>query len=112
MKMIPLLLLFVLATQAQAERLLRCNPPMGSGLQEVEIVAEGGQLFVRELNFAGSASALKRIANAGWVKKDLRWTSGNDGSIRLNLNADGSWSYHASSPGYSVTGYCDRTDGL
>ncbi len=104
--------LLLMTSQAQAERLLRCNTPMGSSLQEVEITSENGVILLNELNMSGSRSAPRVISEKAWFAQDIKWQSRNDGSIRLKLvNEQGSlyWFYTATSLGSKVIGYCDPT---
>lgn len=101
----------LLSMSAGAETLLDCNPPMGSSLQEVRITREGDKVFRAELNFAGSFSRPVEISAAQWSKKNLRWVSPADGTIRLYQVSESGrnyWAYRASTPGTQVIGYCEE----
>lgn len=112
MKSIFLGLLVVSFTAtAFAEKLLSCNPPMGSGLQEVKITQVGNKFYHEELNFSGSRSERVEIDRASWINKDLKWTSPAEGEIRLKLVNDGEfdyWSYQATGIGFKITGSCNE----
>ena len=108
MKSLLVLLVFVSSSSAFAQRLFECNPPTGSSLQNVEISKSGNSIFVRELNSYGAWSQLKEIPASSWTKKDLKWTSPDDGDIHLYKDTQGStWYYDATGDYGSVKGYCD-----
>lgn len=105
------LLFITFSNTAYAERLLRCNTPMGSSLQEIEIYQEDGKIYLRELNMSGSSSAPKLIRTAAWDKKDIKWTSKNEGSVHIQLvKEDGAfyWLYKAVNIGTEINGYCEE----
>ena len=98
-----------LSAPAMAENLLDCNPPMGSGLQEIKITQVGNKIYRSELNFFGSQSKPVQISALAWISKDLKWTSAEDGQVHLHqmkINGQITWSYEANRRG--VVGNCNR----
>lgn len=113
MKSIFGILLFSIlsASVVQAEKLLSCNPPMGSRLQQVKFIQEGNVIYRSELDFSGSFSDPVRISAAAWLKKDLRWTSKSDGKVHLyqvQENGQTYWMYEADGDGIRVDGDCQE----
>jgi hypothetical protein len=115
---VSILLAFSITAQGQAEGhrsqlLLRCSPPMGSHLQEVQIFSQEGLVYLRELNMYGSMSKPLRIITKAWEQKKIRWISPGDGSIQLSLvviNGMKTWSYLASKFENRIIGNCEPTD--
>lgn len=108
-KLVVAALVFVSVQSFASERLLRCNPPMGSSLQEIEITREGSQILLNELNMSGSRSKAIEVPAASWAQRDLKWTSPDEGQIHLRQVSEGSqvyWAYESQSYGVQVMGYC------
>lgn len=108
-KMMTAVIVLVSVQTMASERLLRCNPPMGSSLQEVEIVLDNGKILLNELNMSGSRSMPIEVPAASWAKKDLQWTSKDEGKIHLYQVTEGQakyWAYQSEDYGSQVIGYC------
>lgn len=104
------LLVSIVTSTAFATKLLSCNPPMGSSLQEVKISQEGTKIYRSELNFSGSYSIPVEINATSWAKKDLKFRSKADGNVHLYQVVEQGqiyWMYVATNLGSSVNGYCD-----
>lgn len=108
-KVIGLFIMVAAVQSLASERLLRCNPPMGSSLQEVEIVLDNGKVLLNELNMNGSRSLPVEVPAASWAQKDLLWTSKDEGKIHLYQVTAGQetyWMYQSEDYGVRVIGYC------
>ncbi len=100
-------LILSLASDVFAADLLKCNPPMGSGVQEIKISQVGNKLVLTELTFRGGLSKAVSISALGWLKKDIKYTSPEDGVVHLyqmRSNGQTILSYEANRRG--VIGNC------
>ncbi len=107
---IAILVVTSFTTAAFAQKLLSCNPPMGSSLQEVKITQVGNKIYRSELNSSGSLSSLVEITAASWANKDLKWRSKDEGNVRMRLVTEKGrsfWLYQSTNFGGSINGYCD-----
>ncbi|MBC7420600.1 MAG: hypothetical protein H7328_07725 [Bdellovibrio sp.] len=101
------ILVLIAAKNVMAERLLSCNAPIGSRLQEVEIQQLGQKIYRTELNFAGSRSIPVEISTASWNKKDLRWKSRDAGIVRMHQVKKSNQTYWLFDSANAV-GYCEE----
>ena len=97
-----------LSASAFAVDLLKCNPPMGSGVQEIAISQVGKRIFITELTFHGGRNKPVVISAAQFNKKDIKYVSQEDGSVHLyemKINGNTILSYEAEQRG--VIGNCN-----
>ncbi len=97
-----------LSIPAFAIDLLKCNPPMGSGVQEIAISQVGKRIFITELTFHGGRNKPVVISVADYNKKDITYSSQEDGLVHLyqmKINGTMILSYEAEQRG--VIGNCN-----
>ena len=105
------LCVIVSTSTAFAETLLTCSPPWGSSLQEVKFTEVGGEYFRTELNSSGAFSKPIPMTASSWTKKDMRWESGREGKVHMQLvtvDSQEVWSYRAEGYGVLIVGYCNE----
>lgn len=111
-----MLLLLLLSSLAQAdscftgERMLRCNAPYGSGIQEFLVYKDAQKrLFVVE-----GTSCRNKFQITPDRNKCFGWKSREAGTVKvcqeLDRNGETYWMYESKDMGVSVKGYgdCDR----
>tara|TARA_B110001454_G_C12711664_1_gene430970 strand:- start:1068 stop:1421 length:354 start_codon:yes stop_codon:yes gene_type:complete len=100
-----------LAQVDQPKKLLSCNPPNGSTLQEVLITQVGNKIFRSELTFRGYYTKPVEVNPASWAKQDLRWKSETAGQVhmhKVNYGKNSYWEFKASGYGFLADGYCEE----
>ena len=98
----------VFAQKSGSKELMSCNPPMGSGLQEVRITQVGNKIYRSELPSSPATFTEQVDITSDWKKKDLTWTSRSGGAINLKLEPYGNNSYWFYRSAHSI-GYCRET---
>ena len=97
--------LFLSNSASAAEVLLNCNTSGGPD-QQVTVVVENNQLFLRELSSKGNLSQ-RALSVDEWQSKILQLRSRSSDERASLSKVSGGWWYESVSSGWRESGYAD-----